>query len=129
MQHTRDFKTVAFALIEWVILLALLGWEFILVASNCLGLAWWARIKTIKPNAIYWFGPFLSRNTLESNLEYFLLDITEEQPLSISHSILQCTGTEPYTLIDQPLQANIPNNKKPQNTEKINHIRNNSKFE
>ena len=36
--------------------------------GNKLGLAWWAKIETLNPNATYWYGPFLSKRSLEDNL-------------------------------------------------------------
>ena len=41
--------------------------------ANGLGLAWWARVETHSPNAVYWFGPFVRRGTLESQLPAFLM--------------------------------------------------------
>jgi len=43
--------------------------------ANGLGLAWWARVETRSPDAIYWFGPFVRRTTLEAALPAFLEDL------------------------------------------------------
>ena len=43
--------------------------------ANGLGLAWWARVETHGPDAIYWFGPFVRRHTLEARLPEFLSDL------------------------------------------------------
>ena len=40
--------------------------------ANGLGLAWWARVSTQGPDVIYWYGPFVRRRTLESQLQAFL---------------------------------------------------------
>jgi len=79
----------------------IIGWEFILTASNFIGIAWWARIETIEPNISYWFGPFLSRNALMVNLEPFLIDISNEKPKSTTDEILKGFIQEPLTTENQ----------------------------
>ena len=46
--------------------------------ANGFGLAWWARVETTGPDVTYWFGPFLSRSGLESELSTFLDDISSD---------------------------------------------------
>ena len=64
---------------------------------NGLGLAWWARIETHDPEAVYWFGPFLRRRSLEAALPAFLADLSEEKPGSIEHELVRTHKSEPLT--------------------------------
>ena len=40
--------------------------------GNKLGLAWWAKVETTNPSTTYWYGPFLTKHSLNENLEKFL---------------------------------------------------------
>ena len=66
--------------------------------GNKLGLAWWAKIDTEKPTITYWFGPFLTKRSLNENLEQFLKDLSEEGSKNIKHSIVRCNKEEPLTV-------------------------------
>ena len=66
--------------------------------SNKLGLAWWAKVETGTPSATYWYGPFLTKHSLNENLENFLKDLSEEGSKDIKHSIVRCTKKEPLTV-------------------------------
>jgi hypothetical protein len=68
--------------------------------ANRLGLAWWARVETHSPNAVYWFGPFVRRGTLESHLPAFLNDLRAESPGSLDHQLLRTRRGEPLTELD-----------------------------
>jgi len=65
--------------------------------ANGLGLAWWARVETRSPDAIYWFGPFVRRSTLEAALGSFLDDLRAESPASLDHTLLRTQRAEPLT--------------------------------
>ena len=65
--------------------------------ANGLGLAWWARVQTQAPDAVYWFGPFVRRSTLEAALQPFLADLRSEGPASIDHQLLRTQRGEPLT--------------------------------
>jgi len=65
--------------------------------ANGLGLAWWARVETRSPDAVYWFGPFVRRRTLETHLPAFLADIQSESPGSLEHHVLRNRRGEPLT--------------------------------
>ena len=65
--------------------------------ANGLGLAWWARVETRSPDAIYWFGPFVRRSTLEAALPGFLDDLRAESPASLDYSLEQTHRGEPLT--------------------------------
>ena len=66
--------------------------------GNKLGLAWWAKVQTGIPSATYWYGPFLSKRSLNNNLEKFLNDLIEEGSKDIKHSIIRCKKEEPLTV-------------------------------
>ena len=38
--------------------------------ANGVGVAWWARVQTSGPDVTYWFGPFITRKGLESELTF-----------------------------------------------------------
>ena len=65
--------------------------------GNKLGLAWWAKVETDTPSATYWYGPFITKRSLNENLENFLNDLSEEGPENIKHSIMRCKKEEPLT--------------------------------
>ena len=66
--------------------------------GNKLGLAWWAKVETGSPLATYWYGPFLTKRSLNENLELFLYDLAEEGSKDIKHSIIRCNKEEPLTV-------------------------------
>ena len=69
--------------------------------ANGFGLAWWARVETTGPDVTYWFGPFLSRSGLESELSTFLDDISSEQPQSMRLTLLRTRRGEPLTIVSE----------------------------
>ena len=66
--------------------------------GNKLGLAWWAKIESEKPLSTYWYGPFLTKRSLKSNLVTFIEDLTNEGSINIKHSIVRCKKEEPLTI-------------------------------
>ena len=66
--------------------------------GNKLGLAWWAKIETENPISIYWYGPFLTQNSLKENMSYFLKDLSDEGCVNIKHSLVRCKKEEPLTV-------------------------------
>ena len=66
--------------------------------GNKLGLAWWAKVDTGYPTATYWYGPFLTKRSLNENLEKFINDLSEEGSKDIQHSIIRCNKEEPLTV-------------------------------
>jgi hypothetical protein len=70
--------------------------------ANAVGLAWWARVETRSPDAVYWFGPFVRRRTLEAALVPFLDDLRIETPASMEHRLLRTSRGEPYTETPSP---------------------------
>ena len=66
--------------------------------GNKLGLAWWAKIETQNPNTTYWYGPFLTKNSLKENMTAFMKDLTDEGSTKIKHSMVRCKKEEPLTV-------------------------------
>ena len=66
--------------------------------GNKLGLAWWAKIETENPISTYWYGPFLTQNSLKENMSYFLKDLSDEGCVNIKHSLVRCKKEEPLTV-------------------------------
>ena len=66
--------------------------------GNKLGLAWWAKVETGTPLVTYWYGPFLTKRSLNENLEKFLSDLSNEGSTNIKHHIVRCNKEEPLTV-------------------------------
>ena len=66
--------------------------------GNKLGLAWWAKIETQKPNITYWYGPFITKRSLNENMSSFLKDLSEEGSINIKYSFIRCKKEEPLTV-------------------------------
>ena len=66
--------------------------------GNKLGLAWWAKVETATPSATYWYGPFLTKRSLNETLENFLNDLSEEGSKDIKYSISRRNKEEPLTI-------------------------------
>ena len=66
--------------------------------GNKLGLAWWAKIETEQPNVTYWFGPFITKRSLNENMSSFIKDLSEEGYENIKHSLVRCKKEEPLTV-------------------------------
>jgi len=66
--------------------------------GNKLGLAWWAKIETDQPSRIYWFGPFITKRSLNENISSFIKDLTDEGYENIKYSLLRCKKEEPLTV-------------------------------
>ena len=66
--------------------------------GNKLGLAWWAKVETKNPVVTYWYGPFLTKNSLRDNLDKFLKELSEEGNVDIKHSLMRCKKKEPLTI-------------------------------
>ena len=66
--------------------------------GNKLGLAWWAKVETQDPVTTYWFGPFLTKRSLEENLISFIKDLSDEGSKKIKYSIVRCSKEEPLTV-------------------------------
>ena len=66
--------------------------------GNKLGLAWWAKVETANPSGTYWYGPFLTKRSLNENLEKFLSDLLEEGSTDIQYDIVRCNKEEPLTI-------------------------------
>jgi hypothetical protein len=76
--------------------------------ANAVGLAWWARVETRNPDAVYWFGPFIRRHTLEAALVPFLEDLRTEAPASMEHRLLRTSRDEPFTELPDTPSPSLP---------------------
>ena len=65
--------------------------------GNKLGLAWWAKIETKTPDTTYWYGPFITRRSLEKNISSFIKDLSDEGSTNIKRSLVRCKKEEPLT--------------------------------
>tara|TARA_B100000131_G_C17886873_1_gene520644 strand:+ start:433 stop:663 length:231 start_codon:yes stop_codon:yes gene_type:complete len=65
---------------------------------NRLGFAWWVEIQTDDPIVTYWFGPFLTKKSLNGALSVFLEDLTLEGSKPLDHSITRSRRSEPLTI-------------------------------
>ena len=66
--------------------------------GNKLGLAWWAKVETDQPSITYWYGPFLTKNSLEKNISSFIKDLSDEGSNNIQYSFVRCKKEEPLTV-------------------------------
>ena len=66
--------------------------------GNKLGLAWWAKVVTGTPSATYWYGPFITKRSLNGNLANFKKDLSDEGSKDITHKIVRCKKEEPLTI-------------------------------
>ena len=66
--------------------------------GNKLGLAWWAKVETKGPDVTYWFGPFITKKSLKGNLDTFLKELKEENPIETNHTLMRCKRSEPLTI-------------------------------
>ncbi len=66
--------------------------------GNNLGLVWWAKVETSEPESVYWFGPFLTRRSLKTNLPKFLDELSSEGAKSVKHVFMRCSRGEPLTI-------------------------------
>ena len=66
--------------------------------GNKLGLAWWAKIETEQPSTTYWYGPFMTKNSLKENMSYFIKDLYDEGSINIKHTLVRCKKEEPLTV-------------------------------
>ena len=65
---------------------------------NSLGVAWWAKVETNTPGVTYWFGPFLTKKSLNHNLSIFIDDLVLEEPGKINRSFFRGRRVEPLTI-------------------------------
>ena len=66
--------------------------------GNDFGFAWWAKVETYEPNVTYWFGPFLTRRSLDANLASFMEDLSFEGSTAVVQSKTRCRRREPLTI-------------------------------
>jgi len=66
--------------------------------GNKLGLAWWAKIETENPNTTYWYGPFITKRSLNESISSFIKDLSDEGSTKIKYSLVRCKKEEPLTV-------------------------------
>ena len=66
--------------------------------GNKLGLTWWAKIDTDQPRTTYWYGPFITKRSLEENMKSFIEDLSDEGSINIQHTLVRCKREEPLTI-------------------------------
>ena len=66
--------------------------------GNKFGLAWWSKVETQDPQITYWYGPFLTKNSLKENLSSFIKDLSNEGATDIRHTLIRCKKEEPLTV-------------------------------
>ena len=66
--------------------------------GNKLGLARWAKIETDQPSITYWFGPFITKRSLNEHIPSFIQDLTDEGSENIKYSLVRCKKEEPLTV-------------------------------
>ncbi len=66
--------------------------------GNKLGLAWWAKIEAEQPNTIYWFGPFITKRSLNKKIHSFIKELSDEGSINIKHTLVRCKKEEPLTV-------------------------------
>ncbi len=91
-------ESLAFLALDAFFLLYLLSGELVLRMANALGFAWWAKVETKGPDMVYWFGPFVTKKSLEDNLSRFLIDLKEETPSNISSNLIRCFRGSSFTI-------------------------------
>ena len=57
-----------------------------------------AKIETRQPDATYWFGPFITKRSLNENISSFIKDLSDEGSSKITHSLVRCKKEEPLTV-------------------------------
>ena len=66
--------------------------------GNKLGLAWWAKIETDQPSGTYWFGPFITKRSLNENISSYIEYLSDEGSKNIKYTLLRCKKEEPLTV-------------------------------
>ena len=66
--------------------------------GNKLGLAWWAKVETKDPVATYWYGPFITKRSLNENISSFINDLSDEGSKNIKHTLVRRKKEEPLTI-------------------------------
>ena len=66
--------------------------------GNKLGIAWWAKIETHQPKTTYWYGPFITKRSLNQNMSSFIKDLSDEGATVIKQNLIRCKKEEPLTV-------------------------------
>ncbi len=73
---------------------------------NCLGQAWWIKIKTLQPDCVYYFGPFLNKNDANLSIAGYVEDLESESAQGIQTDVKRCKPVVLTIYEDLGLQIN-----------------------
>jgi hypothetical protein len=68
--------------------------EFFTSYLEEIGMAWWVKIITKKPDCTYYFGPFASHREAQISQLGYIEDLEQERPQLIAIEIKQCQPQE-----------------------------------
>lgn len=80
--------------------------EFFTSYLESMGMAWWVKIVTKKPDCTYYFGPFASHREAQLSQLGYIEDLEQERPQLIAIEIKQCQPKE-LTIFDDEWKENI----------------------
>ncbi|HEY9600733.1 DUF1816 domain-containing protein [Allocoleopsis sp.] len=80
--------------------------EFFTSYLESIGMAWWVKIVTKKPDCTYYFGPFASHREAQLSQLGYIEDLEQERPQLIAIEIKQCQPQE-LTISDEDWKENI----------------------
>jgi len=80
--------------------------EFFTSYLEEIGMAWWVKIITKKPDCTYYFGPFASHREAQISQLGYIEDLEQERPQLIAIEIKQCQPKE-LTIFDEDWTENI----------------------
>lgn len=69
-------------------------WIYITELVNLTGLAWWIEVKTLTPDCIYFFGPFLTCQEAQAALPGYVEDLEAEKPKKMTVTIKRCQPSQ-----------------------------------
>lgn len=80
--------------------------EFFTSYLESIGMAWWVKIVTKKPDCTYYFGPFASHREAQLSQLGYIEDLEQERPQMIAIEIKQCQPKE-LTIFGDEWKENI----------------------
>ena len=84
--------------------------ELVTTLLGIVGLAYWLEIKTEKPNCIYYFGPFNSREEAISAQGGYLEDLANEGAENIQVTLSRRSTPEELTIFDEAAEMAVKKN-------------------
>src|SRR3712207_467994 len=74
-----------------------------------MGIGWWVKIVTKKPDCLYYFGPFASHREAQLSQLGYIEDLEQERPQLIAIEIKQCKPKE-LTIFEDEWKEEIDSN-------------------